>query len=208
MRILVVDDAEDGRDIAEAVRCAAFGRLQQGAPTSSAWEALPPISGVGGLRRRAARPVDLVLLDIVMPEMDGIEACARIHKEKRYFDIPIIMVTSLADVDSLANAFVAGATDYITKPVNRDRAAGARAFGAQAQVRTRPAPGARARAAQLRVDLGRPPRLELDRRNHRAVRRRGRRGLPDGIDPFPFRRRHLGDRARGRSPRRLSIGAR
>jgi len=54
-----------------------------------------------------------------MPEIDGIEACARIRNDTRYVDMPIIMVTSLADMESLANAFVAGATDYITKPVNR-----------------------------------------------------------------------------------------
>src|SRR5580700_968567 len=48
----------------------------------------------------------------------GIEACARIRSDERYADA-IIMVTALDDVNSLANAFVAGATDYITKPVNR-----------------------------------------------------------------------------------------
>ncbi len=67
----------------------------------------------------AAPPVDVVLLDIVMPEMDGVEACARIRNDPRYGDLPVIMVTSLDDMNSLANAFVAGATDYITKPVNR-----------------------------------------------------------------------------------------
>ena len=54
-----------------------------------------------------------------MPEMDGIEACARIRNDPRYADLPIIMVTSLDDMDSLANAFVAGATDYVNKPLNR-----------------------------------------------------------------------------------------
>jgi PleD family two-component response regulator len=60
-----------------------------------------------------------VLLDVVMPEVDGIEACARIRSDERYADTPIIMVTSLDDMDGLANAFVAGASDYIIKPVNR-----------------------------------------------------------------------------------------
>ena len=45
--------------------------------------------------------------------------CARIRNDPRYADLPIIMVTSLDDMNSLANAFVAGATDYVTKPVNR-----------------------------------------------------------------------------------------
>jgi phosphoserine phosphatase RsbU/P len=60
-----------------------------------------------------------VLLDIMMPEIDGIETCARIRNDPRYADTPIIMVTSLDDMDSLANAFVAGANDYINKPLNR-----------------------------------------------------------------------------------------
>jgi PleD family two-component response regulator len=54
-----------------------------------------------------------------MPEIDGIEACACIRNDPRHADVPIIMVTTLADMDSLANAFIAGATDYITKPLNR-----------------------------------------------------------------------------------------
>jgi phosphoserine phosphatase RsbU/P len=52
-----------------------------------------------------------VLLDIVMPDIDGIEACAHMRSDPRYADTPIIMVTSVDDVDSLANAFVAGASD-------------------------------------------------------------------------------------------------
>jgi PleD family two-component response regulator len=61
-----------------------------------------------------------------MPEIDGVEACARIRTDPRYADLPIIMVTSIDDMDTLSNAFdtlsnafVAGANDYVTKPVNR-----------------------------------------------------------------------------------------
>src|SRR4029079_8013654 len=53
------------------------------------------------------------------PEIDGIEACARIRGDTRYIDVPVIMVTAANDMDSLSSAFVAGATDYITKPFNR-----------------------------------------------------------------------------------------
>jgi PleD family two-component response regulator len=59
------------------------------------------------------------VLDVVMPEVDGIEACARIRGDQRYLDVPVIMVTAVNDMDSLSSAFVAGATDYITKPFNR-----------------------------------------------------------------------------------------
>jgi phosphoserine phosphatase RsbU/P len=116
MRILVVDDSEDSRDVVEAMLVSAG--YEDVISVESAAEAFRYL-GIGEPATQAASPVDIILLDILMPGIDGIEACARIHKEKRYFDIPIIMVTLLADVDSLGSAFVAGATDYITKPVNR-----------------------------------------------------------------------------------------
>jgi len=115
VRILVVDDQEDSRDLTEgALLSAGYADILTAA---SGWDALK-ILDVGGAH--AEKPsVDVLLLDIVMPEMDGVEACARIRSDARYGDLPIIMVTSLDDMNSLANAFVAGATDYITKPVNR-----------------------------------------------------------------------------------------
>src|SRR6202167_3704666 len=115
MRLLVVDDQEDSRDLTEgALLSAGYADIVTAA---SGWEMLK-ILDVGRTTSEASQ-FDVVLLDIVMPEMDGVEACARIRNDARYADLPIIMVTSLDDVNSLANAFVAGATDYITKPVNR-----------------------------------------------------------------------------------------
>ena len=115
MRILVVDDSEDSRDLTEgALLSAGYANI---VTATSGWEALKVLD-VG--RTTDEDPsVDVVLLDIVMPEMDGVEVCARIRNDPRYADVPIIMVTSLDDMSSLANAFVAGANDYITKPVNR-----------------------------------------------------------------------------------------
>jgi PleD family two-component response regulator len=116
MGILVVDDSEDGRDVAEAMLLAAgYTDVRSAGSATEAYRFL----ALGGPATQEPSPVDLILLDIVMPEIDGIEACARIRKEQRYSDVPIIMVTSLGDTDSLGNAFVAGATDYITKPLNR-----------------------------------------------------------------------------------------
>ncbi|GLH81266.1 diguanylate cyclase response regulator [Bradyrhizobium sp. SSBR45G] len=115
MRILVVDDSEDGRDITEALLLSAG--YEQVITAGSANEAYLAL----GIGASSAAPVtvDLVLLDIVMPDIDGIEACARIRKEPRLASVPIIMLTALGDTDNLGNAFVAGATDYITKPVDR-----------------------------------------------------------------------------------------
>jgi PleD family two-component response regulator len=119
MRILVVDDSEDSRDITEAALLSAGYKDVRTA--SSAWEAFKilDLGRTGEAHGQGQVGADIVLLDIVMPEIDGIEACARIRNDANYTDIPIIMITSLEDMDSLANAFVAGATDYVHKPVNR-----------------------------------------------------------------------------------------
>ena len=59
---------------------------------------------------------DVVLMDISMPEIDGLEACRRIKAAPEVQDIPIIMVTSSTVAEDLQQAFSAGAMDYITKP--------------------------------------------------------------------------------------------
>jgi diguanylate cyclase (GGDEF)-like protein len=116
MRILIVDDDEYGREIVEAMLVSAG--YESVVTAASANEAFGRL-GIDGPRTCDTSGIDLVLLDVIMPDIDGIEACARIRNEPRYSGLPIIMVTSLADTDNLANAFVAGATDYISKPVNR-----------------------------------------------------------------------------------------
>ena len=59
---------------------------------------------------------DLVLLDIMMPEMDGYEVCRKIRRENKYNNIPIIFLTAKTDKESLVLGFEAGAQDYSTKP--------------------------------------------------------------------------------------------
>lgn len=115
MKILIVDDSEDSRDIAAAaLLTAGYRDLKSAASALDAFDLLALNRG-----RRPPAGVDLILLDIAMPGIDGIEACRRIRSDLRYVDVPIIMITAMADMDSLAEAFVAGATDYISKPLNR-----------------------------------------------------------------------------------------
>jgi sigma-B regulation protein RsbU (phosphoserine phosphatase) len=115
MRILVIDDSEDSRDLTEgALLSAGYTDVDT---ASSGWQALK-ILDVGSATDEKPT-VDVALLDILMPEMDGVEVCARIRNDRRYADLPIIMVTAVDDMNSLSNAFVAGATDYVIKPVNR-----------------------------------------------------------------------------------------
>ncbi|EEK74552.1 MULTISPECIES: fused response regulator/phosphatase [Bacillus] len=63
--------------------------------------------------------IDLILLDIMMPEIDGLEVCRRLQNEEKFKDIPIIFVTALEDANKLAEALDIGAMDYITKPINK-----------------------------------------------------------------------------------------
>ena len=76
-------------------------------------------NGKQGLARAqgAGRP-DLILLDIVMPEMDGYETCRQLKKNISTREIPIIFLTSKLDEENELKAFQLGAVDYITKPLN------------------------------------------------------------------------------------------
>ncbi|MGB5518074.1 MAG: response regulator [Gammaproteobacteria bacterium] len=76
-------------------------------------------SGAKALEIAASAPPDLVLLDVMMPEMDGFETCRRFKQNPALAEIPIIFVTARTDVDDLARGFTAGAVDYITKPVKQ-----------------------------------------------------------------------------------------
>ncbi|AZB44146.1 fused response regulator/phosphatase [Bacillus sp. FJAT-42376] len=66
-----------------------------------------------------APQADLILLDIMMPEIDGIETCRRIQQYEHLKEIPIIFVTALEDSNKLAEALDVGGHDYITKPINK-----------------------------------------------------------------------------------------
>jgi diguanylate cyclase (GGDEF)-like protein len=61
---------------------------------------------------------DIVLLDVVMPVMDGFEACQRIRRQAEGARLPILMMTGLDDEDSISRAYEAGATDFVSKPVS------------------------------------------------------------------------------------------
>jgi diguanylate cyclase (GGDEF)-like protein len=64
------------------------------------------------------QPVDLVLLDVIMPEMDGFATCRALRELPGGRHVPVVMVTGLEDADTITAAFDAGATDFISKPIN------------------------------------------------------------------------------------------
>jgi two-component system, sensor histidine kinase and response regulator len=63
---------------------------------------------------------DMILLDIMMPEMDGFEVCKKIREDERLRDIPLIFLTARNDTESITKGFKSGGVDYITKPFNTD----------------------------------------------------------------------------------------
>jgi phosphoserine phosphatase RsbU/P len=76
----------------------------------------PAPSGKLAIRFAEADPPDIILLDIMMPEMDGYEVCRRLKRMERLKDIPIIFISALHETIDKVKAFSAGGVDYITKP--------------------------------------------------------------------------------------------
>lgn len=73
-------------------------------------------SGARALATIQKEPPDLVLLDILMPEMDGYETCRQLKADERFSDIPVIFISALNEVFDKVSAFSTGGVDYITKP--------------------------------------------------------------------------------------------
>jgi CheY-like chemotaxis protein len=79
-------------------------------------------NGREALSRLSSRPFpDIVLMDIMMPEMDGIEAMQEIRKNPDLRDLPIIALTAKAMPDDQQKCLAAGANDYVTKPIDVDK---------------------------------------------------------------------------------------
>jgi adenylate cyclase len=110
MSILLIDDSAMQRlGLAKILEREGYHRLLHANSASAALELLSTES----------KGIDLILSDLKMPDVDGIETCKRIKAISEWRDIPIIMVTSSDDMADLQAAFEAGAMDYITKPPNK-----------------------------------------------------------------------------------------
>ena len=77
-------------------------------------------NGESGLKRADYTKPDLILLDIMMPGMDGYETCRRLKEMESTKEIPVIFMTALADTEHKVRGFEAGAVDYVTKPFQRE----------------------------------------------------------------------------------------
>ncbi len=124
MRILIVDDNPTNIIIIREILKKENYRETASASSAHGMFEMLGIEGRGesGSGRQAAghqANIDLILLDMMMPEIDGIEACRIIQRHEHLKDIPIIMVTAVGDSKKLAEALDAGAVDYVTKPINK-----------------------------------------------------------------------------------------
>jgi len=105
-RILIVDDHEDNVELLRA-RLESWGYTTETAT-----------NGREALSKVEAEPPDLILLDVMMPEIDGIEVARRIKGNDSLPFIPIIMQTALDSTENKVEGLEAGADDYITKPID------------------------------------------------------------------------------------------
>jgi len=115
MSILLVDDSAENLLLLQSIlQTGGYKDLLTAESAEQAFKHLGMDSSGGD-----GTSVDLILMDIQMPDINGIETCRRIKEVERYRDIPIIMVTAMAQREKLQLAFAAGAMDYINKPVNK-----------------------------------------------------------------------------------------
>lgn len=105
-RILVVDDNEMNRDL--LVR-----RLQR-----QGYEVMTANDGVAALEILDSHRVDLILLDIMMPNLDGYQVLERMKADEYLSNLPVIMITAVDELDSAVKCIEMGADDYLTKPFN------------------------------------------------------------------------------------------
>jgi CheY-like chemotaxis protein len=77
------------------------------------------VDGEDALAKIQIKQPDLVLMDIMMPRMNGIECCERIKSDPRLKHIKIIMVTTKSEYERVKEAFAAGCDDYVTKPIDK-----------------------------------------------------------------------------------------
>jgi len=103
-KILIVEDEESLLKL-ESILLTTKGYLVQGAAT-----------GLAALEAVAVEPPDLILLDIMLPELDGFEVCQRIKNNPETRHIPIIFLTAKQSPEDIARSEEVGADQYITKP--------------------------------------------------------------------------------------------
>lgn len=106
-KILVVDDSKDNVIVLRE-------RLE-----NEGYNIITAYSGKEAIEKSQIENLDLILLDVMMPEMSGFEACLKISSNEKTSDIPIILLTALVEPKDIKEGFQSGAFDYIKKPFNK-----------------------------------------------------------------------------------------
>jgi two-component system, sensor histidine kinase and response regulator len=107
-RLLIVDDNEVNRILLERLF------RSQGYQTDSA------VDGQAALQQLQAHPFDIVLMDIMMPVMDGLTALEHIRASEDTASLPVVLISAMSDADDIVRGLELGANDYITKPVDME----------------------------------------------------------------------------------------
>jgi CheY-like chemotaxis protein len=82
------------------------------------YEVITARDGVEGVAKAKSEQPDVILLDVMMPNLDGLSACAAIRADEATAHIPIVMVTTRGEEHNIETAFRNGCNDYVTKPIN------------------------------------------------------------------------------------------
>ncbi len=104
LRVLVLDDQIEMLEMLKIIL------------TAAGFEVIPALDGPSGLRSAYQHHPDAILLDIMMPGMDGFEVCRRMRD---FTEVPIIFVTAKANIEDIVAGFAAGADDYLVKPFHQ-----------------------------------------------------------------------------------------
>jgi CheY-like chemotaxis protein len=105
-KILIVDDS------------ATVLLLERTILSKSPYDVVTARDGQEGVERALAERPDLILMDVVMPRMDGLEACRRLRAREDTKGIPVILVTSRTEPASVQAGYASGCNDYVTKPID------------------------------------------------------------------------------------------
>jgi len=108
-KILIIDDDPDVLETMTAVL------------ETRDYQVLTALSGLEGISKAGKEKPDLIIMDVLMPEVDGFATCKMIKENKEIKNIPVILLTGTGMVGDLEKGFAAGASDFMIKPIDWDK---------------------------------------------------------------------------------------